>query len=62
MQYYDQEINMTEWMDMLTDELYVGTLWVKLSCLNGCVVLYEMLFSTQNIQAGLWILQRTYKG
>lgn len=44
MQYYDQEINMTEWMDMLTDELYVGTLWVKLSCLNGRVVLYEMLF------------------
>ena len=51
MQCYDQEINMIEWMYALTDELCVGTLWVKLSCLNRCLVPYEVLFSTQNTRA-----------
>lgn len=51
MQCYDQQINMIEWMYALTHELCVGTLWAKLSCLNRCLVPYEMLFSTQNPQA-----------
>lgn len=39
------------WMYALTDELYVGTLQVKLSCLNGCLVPYEVLSNTQNTKA-----------
>lgn len=39
---------MIEWTYALTDELCVGTLWVKLGCLNSCPVLHEVLFSTQN--------------
>lgn len=51
MQCYDQEINIIEWMYALTDELCVGILRVKLSCLNRCLVPYGLFFSTQNTQA-----------
>lgn len=34
----DEEINTIKWMLILTDGLYVGTPWVKLICLNGCLV------------------------